>query len=641
MIHIDFETRSVIDLRKCGIYKYAQHTSTDINCMAWAIDDEPVELWEPGDPIPEALIEVIDNDHLVAAWNAQFERLIWNEVLARHGFPRLPIERFYCVAALSRARGYPGRLEKAPQFAGTDYRKDMEGHRLMMKLCKPRRIEEDGTIVWWDYRDDYKRLGLYCKQDVEVERAMLHHFIPFTDEELTDYHISERINDRGVNVDLSLVYAALSGVKNEKITADDTIGALTDGAVTACTQVQKIMEWVEREWKPLTSLGKSDILDALEEQDIPPHVHDVLELRLDNAKASVSKFNAIFERQIYGKVQGVFMFRGAGQTGRYSSVGLQLHNMVSDCNAAAIPILKKRGIQGLKMLGDPIKLLSQMVRPTFIAPPDQKFLIGDFAQIEVRIAAWLANEGSLLSDFRKGVSPYCTFGKVAFGEEITKHGTPEKYKISKACVLGLGFGGSVGALARTLKKENIVLSDAELLDLVQTYRAKYANIKKFWKALESAVLLAIFSPGTLSPVGPVSYMFDGVHLWCRLPSCRLVCYPFAEVGQDEYGDFVKYRRGNRSPKEGANEWPTVDLWYGLLIENLAQAIAYDILQGTLRRLTDWEVRLHVHDEIVVSVDNTIAEEMRDEFKEIMTEGFEWCVGLPLDAEIQISERYAK
>lgn len=641
MIHLDFETRSCCNLITDGAYNYAAHPTTDVNCMGWAIGEDEPEIWYPHEPLPEKLLVAIRSGMLIAAWNAQFERLIYNHVLVRYGAPALPIDHFYCVAALARARGFPGKLEKAARFAGIPAQKDMEGHALMMKLCRPRRIEEDGTIVWWDYWEDHQRQGEYCKQDVKVERCLFNMLVPFTEEELSDYWLSEEINDRGVCVDRELATAAVTGVASEKITSDDAMKSLTDGDVTACSQVQRIMAWVEKEWKPMISLNKSDVLDALQEDDIPPLVAEVLELRLENAKAAVSKFSAMIHRSDkHGVVRGLYMYHGVA-IGRFSSIGLQIQNLVAESNLEAIPILKKHGVKGLYMMGDVVKILSQMVRPAFVAAPGKTFLIGDFAQIEARIVAWLAGEESLLRLFRDGVSPYSAFGTKVLGKPVTKNGTPTEYKVFKACILGLGFGGAEGALARSMKKEQIVLLPEQQTEYVQAYRGTYTKIKSFWYVLRDAVLLAMYSRGTMVPVGPVTYMFDGEHLWCKLPSGRLICYPYAKVVQDEWGDSVEYRRGNRSPKSGVWEWPVVRLWHGLLTENLAQAIAFDLLMGALRRLREWMVRIHVHDEIVPEVDEALAEELLPKFLELMAEGEWWSEGLPIAAEGKISERYIK
>jgi DNA polymerase len=642
MIHLDFETRSVCNLLTDGTYNYAADPTTDVNCVGWAVGDDDPEIWFPRlEPFPEKLWTAVKAGMIIAAWNAQFERLIWNYVLVRYGAPTLPVNRFLCVAALARSRGFPGKLEKAARFAGIPAQKDMDGHALMMKLCRPRRIEEDGTIVWWDYWEDHKRQGEYCLQDVRVERAMFDMLVKFTDQELSDYWLSEEINDRGILVDLELAEAAVTGAASEKLTSDDAIKAFTDGDVTACTQVAKILAWVEKEWKPMLSLNKSDVLDALQEDDIPPHVADVLELRLENAKAAVSKFAAMLNKSdTEGTVRGLFVFHGAGP-GRFTSYGLQVQNLMAESNLEAIPVLKKYGIKGLTMMGEPVKILSQMVRPAFIAAPGKTFLIGDYAQVEARNVAWLAGEEKQLALFRQGISPYAAFGTKVLGKPVSKHGTPTEYKVFKACILGLGFGGAEGALARSMKKEQIVLTSQQQTEYVQAYRSEFTKIKAYWYRLRDATLLAMFSKGNIIEIGPIGYLYDGEHLWCRLPSGRLICYPFARVVQDEYGDCIEYRRGNRSPKSGVQEWPVVRLWYGMLMENLAQAIAFDLLMGALRRLQTWAVRMHVHDEIVPEVDKAVADELLEQFLKIMAEGEWWSEGLPIEAEGKTSDRYIK
>lgn len=641
MIHADFETKSAYDLIKGGAYNYAAHPTTDVNCLSWAFDNDDPFIWFPGDTRPLELIERVQAGELFAAWNAQFERLIWNWIMPRYGFPTIPLEQFYCIAALSRARGFPGALEKAARFANLPAQKDMEGHRLMMKLCKPRRVEEDGTIVWWDDERDYERLGEYCIQDVKVERAMFDLFIPFTDQELSDYHLSEEINDRGVMVDLAVARAAVDGAAKEKLTSDDAMRSLT--GIDSCTKVAQIKAWVESEWREIPDLNKTTINDLLLEDDIPPLVAEVLELRRDNAKAAVGKFDAMLARSdIDGIVRGLFMFRGAGQTGRFSSIGLQFQNLIAECMPEAIPVLLKHGIKGLRMLGDPIQILTKLVRPSVIAAPGKTFLIGDFAQIEARITAWLAGETDLLNAFRLGMSPYSMFGQEVTGREIDKHKTPQDYKVFKACILGLGFGGGEGALARSLKKENIVVPLETRKEYVDAYRNRYTKIKALWYRLRDAVLMAYFSPGTMVQVGPVHYMYDGEHLWCRLPSGRLMCYPYVRLAQDDFGeDCLEYKRGNRAPKAGVMEWPHVRIWHGLTMENLAQAIAFDLLMAALRRLRKWGVRVHVHDEIVVEVDEDKASALVPEFEKLMTELEPWAEGLPLAAEVQISDRYKK
>jgi DNA polymerase len=634
--YVDFETRSPVNLPAAGAYLYAQHPDTDILCLSWAIGDAPVALWRPGEPIPVELADYLAGDGLVAAHNAQFERLIWRHILSpRYAWPMLPLERFYCTAALCRSRGFPGGLDKAARFAGLSHQKDMSGYRLMMKLSRPRGFDEVGKPIWWNDPDEHQRLGEYCQQDTEVERALAGILMPFNERELADYHLSERINDRGVRVDIELARAAVEGAAHEKFSSANALRSLTAGEVTTHSQVARILAWVKKQGVELPDLSKGTVNEALE-SNLPDDVREVLEIRLAQSKAAVSKFQAMMDRQSDGVVRGLFMFRGAGQTGRYSSVGLQIHNLIRESAPEAIPVLKRHGIKGLKLLGDPVHLLSRMVRPAFIPSPGKVFLISDYAQVEARITAWLAGEEKLLDAFRAKRDVYCEFATTAYHRMITKADKLERF-VGKGCILGLGFGGGIGALARTLKAGGVTLPENERQRLVDTYRKTYTSIPSYWRVLERSILMAMGNKGSVITAGKVSYLFDGVHLWCRLPSTRLMCYPFSEVVEGEYGEVVQYRRGNRSPKAGEKGWPVVQLWGGILMENLAQAIALDLLMNALRQCEE-TVRIHVHDEIVAE---GVSKGDLTQLITAMENVPEWAVGLPIEAEGKLSGRYTK
>ena len=644
MLHLDFESRSTVDLKSEGVYRYWNHPLTEVTMACWAIDDGPVHTWWPGDPCPQELRQWVRDGGMVAAHNAAFERLAWWKcMIPKHRWPEIPLDQFYCTAALARARGFPGALDKASRFGKLPFQKNMGGHALMMKLCKPRGYADSDVNqpLWHEDPEDLLEESKYCAQDVETERALTKYLIPLSKEELRDYHISERINDRGIFVDLELARAATISSDIEKLAAAETLTRLTDGAVTAHTQVARILDWLASRGVHLANLNKGTIEETLEDFELTDEEIQVLEIRRDNAKAAVTKFAAMLNRQIEGRVQGLFMFRGAGQTGRYSSTGVQVHNLVRDSSPQAIPILKKRGLDGLRMLGDPVALLSQMVRPAFIPAPGHSFLIGDYAAIEARIAAWLAGATTLLERFAKRQDVYCDFASRAYHKVITKKENPTERFIGKGCILGLGFGGAEGALARSLAQGKVFLPPEELRVLIDLYRKDYApEIPVYWRALDDAAMLAMRQPGRMGVAGRISYLFDGTHLWCKLPSGRLMCYPFAEVVEGEYGPAIEYRRGNRSPKKDDPRWPTVQLWYGMLMENCCQGIAFDLLSGALRELHK-DVRIHVHDEIVVEVPTEKAGRELPKFKATMEQVPDWAEGLPIEVEAKIEQRYVK
>lgn len=643
MIFLDFETRSFIDLVKRGAHIYAAHPTTEIQCMSYAVDDDEMQIWHRGTPLPKDFLAYVKRkDCQIAAWNAQFERLMWNTPGLRQDFPPMPLNRFYCLAALARARGFPGKLEHAARFAETGFQKDMEGHRIMTRLCKPR---DDGT--WNEDPEDLRKQGEYCIIDSEVERAIFKMLVPFDPQELAAYHRTERINDRGICVDLALAEKVVKAVESEKVDFNLELAVLTEGAVKTPNQVAKIIKWCDSKGLTLPDLNKTTVADALADEEMSDDVRNVLEIREGAAKSAVGKFAAMLNRAGEDStVRGLFMFRGAGQTGRYTSMGVQFHNQLRKSSPELIPVFMKRGLVGLEMIGSPMALLAQMVRPAFVAAAGRVFLIGDYAQIEARITAWLAEEAWLLEAFREGRDVYCEFGTDAFGRVITKADEQDR-TISKHCVLGLGFGGAEGALRRSMKTQgNIVLEPEMETHLVQTYRDKCRKIKRYWYILRDAVLTAMYSRGTVVEIqGNVSYCYDGEHLWCKLPSGRLMCYPFAVIANDDFGnEIVRYRRGNRKPKSGRPDWPTVDLWYGMLMENLAQAIALDLLDRAQERIEDWlklDIRGHCHDEIIAEVGEGEAAALLPKFFKTMEVLPSWAEGLPIKVEGKTDRRYNK
>ena len=171
-IRIDFETRSTVDLKQVGVYAYALHPSTEIQCMAWAIDDFPVQLWTPSDPFPDTLWRAYDSDNTVEWWahNANFERVIWEHIMyEKHSAPFLQMKDWHCSAAQCAAMGLPRSLENAAMALKLPFTKDKAGHALMMQLSQPRSRD---PLVWWDDTDKLDKLYAYCRQDVRVEREI-------------------------------------------------------------------------------------------------------------------------------------------------------------------------------------------------------------------------------------------------------------------------------------------------------------------------------------------------------------------------------------------------------------------------------------------------------------------------------------
>lgn len=215
IIRRDYETRSTINLADVGAWRYATHDTTEIWCCAYAVDDGPIKLWVPGDPIPPEFIAAAqDPTYIVAAFNDHFERLIEQHIMGpRHGWPIIPIERHRCLQASALALALPAKLEGVAKALNLEQQKDIGGHKLMLQMSKPRRPRqhEDPPIIhWFDDPERIQRLHEYCRQDVATERALYACIGFLSDPEQELWQLDAAINDRGIYIDGELLDAAIN-----------------------------------------------------------------------------------------------------------------------------------------------------------------------------------------------------------------------------------------------------------------------------------------------------------------------------------------------------------------------------------------------------------------------------------------------
>lgn len=371
---VDFETRSVLDLKKVGTHIYAANETTDVWCMAYAIGGEPVGLWMPPEPIP---LEVYD--HIVAglpvrAWNAAFERLIWRYLMApRYGWPGVSDEQWHCTMVDAMAMSLPGGLDECAKALRLEHRKDMAGHRLMMQMSRPRRVKDSATVVWWDDADRRQRLGAYCRQDVETERAVGKHVRPLIPYERALWLLDQRINDRGVRIDRMLCERALQVVDGAKGRLDARMAALTGGVARRCTEAAKIAEFIREQGVPTEGVAKDAVADLLRREDLPAVVRAVLELRQESAKSSLAKIPTMLERSTDdGRMRGNLQFHAAG-TGRWGGRGAQLQNLPRPkmkSPESAIPAITTGSAEWVEMLFDtPLQVVSDCIRSMITGEP--------------------------------------------------------------------------------------------------------------------------------------------------------------------------------------------------------------------------------------------------------------------------------
>jgi DNA polymerase len=623
MIWLDFETRSHCDLKSRGVYNYAQDLTTEVLCMSYAVDDGEVQTWTAG-PLPDF------TGHRIMAHNAAFERLICWYVLQVN----IPLESFYCTAAQARANCAPGSLEDVGRFMGASMKKDHRGAALIRKMCVPP-FQESAELT--------AEMIQYCEQDVRAMRAISQAMRPLSEEELADYHVNERINDRGVLVDVPLCRAAVSYAATEAAEIAEIVKEVSKGELTS-VRSPKMRQWVWDRVGPearalmtkddKVSIDKTVRANLLNCDGVPPDVQEIIQCADDLWASSVAKFGrlASLADQEDDRVRGAFVFAGGSATGRASSYGAQVHNFTRECAESPQDVRDAivRGHQIVPKYGRRITdVLRGMLRPSLIPAKGQQFVVADWSSIEARVNPWLSGTGQAKLDvFTSGLDPYIVNAAATFNCDYAAV-VPAQRQIGKVQELACGFAGGIGAFAAMGRVYRVDLPESDARRMVDAWRRANQWAVGFWQALEQQYTRAMRNKGQEFTAGRVTYLFDGRHLWYSLPSGRVLCYPFARLEDDG----ISYAKSAWKPAQDATEWPRARLWRGLACENVTQAVANDLLRYALRQLDG--VVLHVHDEIVVEGGS------EDEVRRVMTTPPAWATGLPLAVGIKSMPRYGK
>ena len=650
ILWVDFETRSRYDLKVGGVYNYAQDASTEVLCMSYAFDDEPVRTWLPIHPFPEA---VANFKGQIRAHNAAFERLIFWYVLQLNP----DLTQFYCTAAQARANCLPGSLEDIGRALGAGMRKDHRGAALIRQLSIPK---PDGT-----FRSDPDLMAemiAYCEQDVRAMRAASQAMRDLSDAELADYQVNERINDRGVLVDVPLCKAAVTYAEQELTDIEKLVVEITEGALTS-VRSPRMREWVAERLGPearklmtvykdgekKTSIDKAvraNLLAVTDPEQVPPDVADVIQCADDLWASSVAKFNRLANLADVEdhRVRGAFVFAGGSATGRASSYGAQVHNFTRRTlgNADAVRHSMVRGHSIVPEYGRRVTdVLKGMLRPALIPTRGHVFVVADWSAIEARATPWLSADlqaNTVLDVFRAGGDIYKREAAGIYNTTVEAI-TDEQRQIGKVAILSLGFAGGIGAFAAMGRGYGILMSESDAQRIVNAWRRANPWALRYWGALENAYMRAMRNPGHEFSAGRVTYLYDKLHLWYMLPSGRVLNYPFARLEEDG----VSYLKAAWKPAADATEWPRARLWRGLACENITQATANDLLRESLRELDrrGLSTVLHVHDEIVLECPEDAADVTVATLREVMCTAPAWAEGFPLKADVKVMKRYGK
>jgi DNA polymerase len=411
-VHWDIESRGVLRLDQVGSWKYAADPATTILCVSYAVGDQPVKTWLPGDSVPPEFTEIAQNpNYLLCSHNAQFESaLLWKILWPRHGWPRIPLTRFRCTMAMGLALALPGKLELVAEALELLNQKDKAGQRLMLMMAKPRRLRQDedpdGGPYWFEDEDRLQRLYKYCRQDVEVERELYAQLQPLISQELRLWQLDCIVNARGFHLDRALALAAnkIARALGPEINAE--LAQLTDGAATSIHQVARLKSWLAAQGCSMKALDKTAIKELLESKELPAALRRVLELRQGGAQAAARKIDSFLARcDDDGRIRGALRYHGAS-TGRWAGNGVQPQNLkrplTEDIDAAIAAIATGDLAYIKKVYPQPLAVIGDISRSLIIAAFGHTLIGADFSSIESRVLAWIAGEEwKLLSPFRR------------------------------------------------------------------------------------------------------------------------------------------------------------------------------------------------------------------------------------------------
>ena len=633
ILEMDIESFSDVDLIKCGVYAYADSPAFEILLFAYSFDGGETQIIDlaQGEKLPAEVEEAIfDVSVTKTAYNANFERTC----LSKHFGRYIPPESWHCSAVQAAMLALPRSLEDVGRVLGLDEQKMKEGKELIRYFCVPcKPTKANGGRIRNLPRhapEKWELFKTYCKRDVDVEKSIrrkLHNF-PIPESEMELYRLDQRINDRGVLVDMGLVRNAVSCEHLHKEVVTKRAYELT--GLENPNSVAQLKGWLGDMGMEAESLSKKAVAEMIAETD--GEVEELLRLRLLMAKTSVKKYEAM-ERSVCsdGRVHGMLMFCGANRTARWSGKIVQIQNLpknyLPDLELAR-DLVKQGRFEDIELLYDSTpNVLSELIRTAFIPKPGCRFVVADFSAIEARVLAWLSGEQWRLDVFTSHGKIYEASASSMFHvpmEEITKT-SPLRQK-GKLAELGLGFGGAAGALI-SMGALDMGLTEEELPPLVAAWRKANPHITQFWWDVDAAAIKAVREKQK-TKVGKIIFEYKSGILFITLPSGRKLSYVKPRMAVNKFGrDGLTYEGISENKK-----WSRIETYGPKLVENIVQGTARDLLAEAMLRVEEkgYPIVMHCHDEIIAEMPEGTGSV--DEMCEVMAVQPEWAEGLPLRAD---------
>lgn len=517
VLHVDFETFSEVDLKEAGVYRFAEHASTSLNCVGWAVDDGPVHQWLPFEDVPQTILDTVKARHpaailhtgleapedFMACWegdplyqngesekrahNAQFERVVGNGTAgAKLLLPKTMIGGWTCTAAKAAAAGIPRSLAEGAKALGT-HPKDDAGRISMLQLAKPRKPTKADPSTRWTFTnaaDKWIEMLCYNIDDVLAERALDNALPDIDPNEQKLYELDQKINERGWAVDLKAVHDILFVVEEYKTQLAARCYELTKSPVfdketgdfiyvgLSPTQREKIADWVrDNGYTKLVDMTAETIKWVVTLPEVPTIVREVLKIYSTYNAKSVSKLDAMLNAVCAdGRLRGMFMFYGAA-TGRWSSLIVQLQNMmrplIKDPNTA-IEAFAERNLDLIRFLYpdlDPMKVAGSCIRGCLWAPPGASLVAPDYSGIEDRVNLWFFDDEQWLKVYRDydagtGRHPYSITVCQILGMDLSTFSDDDPLRqIGKVVRLSMGYEGGVSAFVTMAETYSLDLEE--------------------------------------------------------------------------------------------------------------------------------------------------------------------------------------
>jgi len=653
---LDIETYSSEDLKSSGVYRYSEAPDFEILLLGVSVNGGAPATFDiaSGEKVPDEIVRAIADEGVIKwAFNASFERVCLSRWLKRK-YPQFfkgygvgedcigylnPIS-WRCSMVWSAYLGLPLSLDGVGRILRLENQKMKEGASLIHYFsvpCRPTRANGGRTrnlpchdVFRWD------TFKAYNIRDVEVEMAIQKKLSkhPVPEAVWEEYMIDQRINDRGILIDMDLVENAIAFDGKSRSAISRRMREIT--SLENPNSVSQVKGWLRERGLETETLGKKAVASLISETD--GDTRDVLELRLQIAKSSIRKYQAMADTACHdNRARGMFQFYGANRSGRWAGRHIQLQNLpqnhIYDLAGARSLVLGGDYDLFSMFYGDVPDTLSQLIRTAFIPRKGYKFIVSDFSAIEARVLSFLAGESWRIDVFRNNGDIYCASASAMFKVPVEKHGQNfhlrQKGKIAE---LALGYGGSVGAL-KAMGALNMGLKEEELQPLVSSWRNANTNIVSFWWQVDSAVRCAI-GERTSTETHGLRFEYQGGMLYIHLPSGRKLSYVKPRLQENGNREKTITYEGVGATKK----WERIESYGPKFVENITQAISRDILAYAMRTLGDMRIVAHVHDELIIEAP---LEAMVEDVCLQMGKTPPWIEGLYLRADGYGCEFYMK